>query len=227
MLEIRVSLNGQDFDTVADFTFYARPSLSQLLPTGGPTLPGYTVTLQVLSPSKNKPTRSLTHNIPRRAPHAVPAPQGSGFDAMSEVELPYKPLCGFGPVAVAGEGEGEGKGGGGGRRRTGQVLSMTVVPPEEGSNEPSQTSVVCAVPAPLASAAGASVVSIALNGKDFDEGTPDLEEYVQVYGRPPTPKSYLYYTQARDAKRNSATPQLLNSSTPRPHPQILNPHPSP
>ena len=218
MLEIRVSLNGQDFDTVADFTFYARPSLSQLLPTGGPTLPGYTVTLQVLNPSKNK--KPLTHHIPRCAPHAVRAPQGSGFDAMSEVELPYKPLCGFGPVAGGeGEGKGEGKGGGGGgRRRTGQVLSMTVVPPEEGSNEPAQTSVVCAVPAPLASAAGASVVSIALNGKDFDEGTPDLEEYSQVYGRPPTPKSYLYYTQAREAKPNSDS---------KPYPPNLDPHPSP
>ena len=64
---MQVSLNLQDFDEVADFTFYARPQFAAIVPTGGPTLPAYTVTLR-----------------------------GTRFDGMSAVTMPFTPLCQFG-----------------------------------------------------------------------------------------------------------------------------------
>ena len=41
-----VSLNGQDYDTVGDFHFHARPTLYAIDPTGGPTLRGYALTMR-------------------------------------------------------------------------------------------------------------------------------------------------------------------------------------
>ena len=64
-----MSLNAQDFDTVASFRFYSRPRIAAIVPTGGPTLPAYAVTLR-----------------------------GTLFDGMSGVTMPFVPLCKFGDL---------------------------------------------------------------------------------------------------------------------------------
>ena len=69
---MQVSLNRQDFDEVAPFRFYPRPQFTRIVPTGGPTLPAYTVTLH-----------------------------GTGFDGMDAVTMPFTPLCQFGDRAGA------------------------------------------------------------------------------------------------------------------------------
>ena len=61
---VRVSINGQDFDDLVTFRFYERPQLAYIQPTGGPELPGYTVTLH-----------------------------GTRFTGMEGVPMPYAPLC--------------------------------------------------------------------------------------------------------------------------------------
>jgi hypothetical protein len=63
---MQVSLNSQDFDAIAPFRFYQRPQFARIVPTGGPTLPAYTVTLH-----------------------------GTRFDGMSAVTMPFTPLCRF------------------------------------------------------------------------------------------------------------------------------------
>lgn len=62
--EVSISLNDQDFDVIASYRFYQRPQLRRIRPTGGPTLPGYIVTLS-----------------------------GTGFGGMAGVVMPFAPLC--------------------------------------------------------------------------------------------------------------------------------------
>ena len=68
--QMQVSLNLQDFDSIASFKFYQRPQFDSILPTGGPTLPAYTVTIR-----------------------------GTRFDGMDTVTMPFTPLCRFGDRA--------------------------------------------------------------------------------------------------------------------------------
>ena len=42
---------------------------------------------------------------------------------------------------------------------------------------------------------GPALVRLALNGVNFDDGTPDPAAYIAQYGVPPVPQSYRYYRQ--------------------------------
>ena len=42
---------------------------------------------------------------------------------------------------------------------------------------------------------GPALVRLALNGVNFDDGTPESAAYIAQYGMPPVPLSYRYYRQ--------------------------------
>ena len=102
---------------------------------------------------------------------------GTGFDGMDGVQMPYAVLCQFGDLV-------------------GAVASQGVVYDEEDGTTVVATHAVCVVPTPKHGLAGAAVVRLALNGFDFDDGTPsNPQQYTLETGLEVQPTRYSYYKQ--------------------------------